>query len=173
MKNLIAALALAILLRFLCASSAAATPAEKAGGIGRNTSIAAVIEEIKRSQNTDNVFEIDPDTVNDELLEKTGEAVMKNMPANPRLHQLLDSIAVGNGLASLKAVRRVMGYHYLNGDFYGGPGNLTGPDLLCEQVSSGSLKSGRVLNVSAPYVALSWFLTITLALTCVYLLLRK
>jgi len=95
-------------------------------------SLMAVINEIKKEQGVDNVFQIDPDKVSESLLEKTGEALIKSLPPDSREHEIFDSLIVGReGISSLSAVHRVMGYHYLTGDFYGGPGNLSGPNLVC------------------------------------------
>ena len=165
-------LILFILLPCLYVSSVSGISAGKEGMNSGVSSIRDIIDEIQKNQKVDNVFQIDPDKVSDRLLEKTGEAVMKNMPATQRLHEILDGLVVGNGLSSLTAVHRVMGYHYLKGDFYGGPGNLTNTGLVCNQENSKPAKSNLFINFSARYLAFLWFLIITLIFTNIYILFK-
>jgi len=142
--------------------------------LANTESIIDVINEIKKDQGVDNVFLIDPDKVNDRLLEKTGEALIKNMPPNPREHEIFDSFIIGKKeLSSLNVVHRFMGYHYLTGDFYGGPGNLYGPSLLCNQAVSEPIKTYSFIAFSAGHLALLWFLIIALAITNIYLLCKN
>ncbi len=158
---------------FAVSSFSGSGPKNDIRKIQNPSSIEAAIEEIKKEQGVDNVFLINPDKVSDRLLEKTGEALIKNMPPNPREHEIFDGFIIGKkGLSSLNVVHRFMGYHYLKGDFYGGPGNLYGPDLVCGPVVSKPRRGNSFIMFSARYLALLWFLLIVMALTNVYLLLK-
>jgi hypothetical protein len=167
-------LTLPVLLTCIYVTSVSGIPARKgAKGLVNQDSLMAVIDDIKKEQGVDNVFLIDPDKVSERLLEKTGEALIKSMPPNPREHEIFDTLIVGRkGLSSLSAVHRVMGYHYLTGDFYGGPGNLSGPNLVCGPAVAQPIKGNPLIAFSARYLALLWFLIITLTLTSIYLLLK-
>ena len=75
-----------------------------------------VLKEIRNNQDMDPRDRIDPDLVDEELLEEMGEAWMSLMVPDPREHSWMDEMMGGEGSESLAAMHRVMGYRYLSGD---------------------------------------------------------
>ncbi len=75
-----------------------------------------VLKEIRNSQDMDPGDRIDPDWVDEELLEELGEAWMSLMVPDAREHSWMDEMMGGEESESLSAMHRVMGYRYLSGD---------------------------------------------------------
>ena len=81
----------------------------------------AVLDEIRAAQGLEQGETIDPNKVNDQLLEELGEAVMSQTHPNPRQHEWMDQMMGGEGSESLAAAHRNMGYQYLKSDGFIGP----------------------------------------------------
>lgn len=103
-------------------------------------SVEEVLKEIRDSQGLDPRDRIDPDRIDEELLEELGEALMSFMVSDPREHTWMDEMMGGEGSESLASMHRVMGYRYLSGDggFRGsmgmmgpmGGGMMMGPGMM-------------------------------------------
>jgi hypothetical protein len=97
-----------------------------------DVTIKQVFEEIRIDQNVKTYKQIDADKVNDNLLEKLGEAVMNNRFPDTEEHEYLDRMMGGEGSENLKEMHIRMGYHYIQNGFNnrrmmrGGWGNMTG-----------------------------------------------
>jgi hypothetical protein len=103
-------------------------------------SVEEVLRKIRESQDLGPRDRIDPDRVDNELLEELGEALMSLMVPDPREHAWMDDMMGGEGSDSLASMHRVMGYRYLSGEgsFHGsmgmmgpmGGGMMMGPGMM-------------------------------------------
>ncbi len=76
-----------------------------------------VINDIRKELNLGTNDNIDPDKVPDNLLEDLGVAVIREIHPSEREIRWMNDMMGGDGTASLKAMYRIMGYRYLEGDF--------------------------------------------------------
>jgi hypothetical protein len=143
-------------------------------------SVEEVLREIREGQGLGSQDRIDPDRIDDQLLEELGEAVMSLMVPDPKEHARMDEMMGGEGSYRLASMHRVMGYRYLSGDggFRGsmgmmgpmGGGMMMGPGMMGGSGMMGSysrdddwLKQERARRFWS--TALPWTLTGLLSVT--------
>ena len=119
MKNfVITALLLISAIGFINADEAHGRPLEE------------VLQEIRQEQGLEPEERINPDKVDDHLLEELGEAVMSLMFSDPKEHEIMDKMMGGEGSESLASMHRGMGYRYLSGDDFLGMGPWRGGMMM-------------------------------------------
>lgn len=89
--------------------------ADQAEGHGSGRSIESILSEIREIQGIGPKDRIDPEGVDNTLLEELGEAAMSLMVPDPEQHEWMDRMMGGEGSQTLAERHRWMGYRYLRG----------------------------------------------------------
>ena len=147
-----------------------------ADGDKHGKSVEEVLEHIREELNLENNDEIQPDLVNDELLEELGEAVMSVIHPDEKEHALMDRMMGGEGTESLRSGHIMMGYYY-----------LTGNNPMDGSYRRGMMNSGSMMSMMGspsrngwgidrffrPEVIIMCLLLIILLVLLVFLFIRK
>lgn len=75
--------------------------------------LTSLMNEIKNNQGIQNIEEVDCSKISDEQFEEAGEALMALTHPRKEEHELIEQMMGGEGSASLKAMRVLMGKKYL------------------------------------------------------------
>lgn len=86
------------------------------GQTSHDSPLADVLKEMRSNQRIGPNGKIDPEKVDDNLLEELGESFMSLIFPNSKQHEWMDNMMGGEGSDDLKSMHIRMGYSYLSGE---------------------------------------------------------